>query len=182
MIALGCALTTEPPLLRLGVPVPFLLLARPCRASAVIDVLGADGLYRDPLWRVTVELSALEQELLRCWWVHRLQFVAHAGDAAISTTQSYSRLEHSLGLLALTGHFDPDDHTALAAALRHDVVTYHLSHTFEGVAGLNHHPLGAELRPGRKRAVRFTERWECWRSLSRCRRPGRPSLIWIPGW
>jgi len=33
--------------------------------SDVADVLGIGGIYRDPLWRVTVELTSLERELLR---------------------------------------------------------------------------------------------------------------------
>ncbi|TCP57173.1 hypothetical protein EV191_1011126 [Tamaricihabitans halophyticus] len=107
-------------------------------------MLGAGGLYRDPLWRVDVELSSLEQELLRSWWVRRLGLIAHAGAASIATTQSYTRLEHSLGLLALTAHFAPNDHTARAAALLHDVGHLPLSHTFEGVSGLDHHQLGAQ--------------------------------------
>ena len=111
--------------------------------SAATDTLGTSGVFRDPLWRVTVTLTALEQELLRCWWVRRLGFIAHAGAAVITTTQSYSRLEHSLGLLALVAHFDPNDQVARAAALLHDVGHLPFSHTFENVAGLNHHELGA---------------------------------------
>ncbi|WP_344131778.1 HD domain-containing protein [Saccharopolyspora halophila] len=109
---------------------------------AVADVLGRDGAYRDPVWQLTVQLTPVERELMTCWWVRRLHFVAHAGAAAIGTTQTYSRLEHSLGLLALTAHFTPDDRTARVAALLHDVGHLPLSHTFEGVAGLDHHDLG----------------------------------------
>lgn len=116
----------------------------PSVRPAVADVLGSDGTYRDPVWRLSTELTPLEQELLRCWWVRRLGFVAHAGAATVSAAQSYSRLEHSLGLLALTAHFSPTDHVARAAALLHDVGHLPLSHTFEGVTGLDHHRLGAE--------------------------------------
>jgi len=119
--------------------------------SDVADVLGIGGIYRDPLWRVTVELTPLEQELLRSWWVRRLAFVAHAGAAAMTTVQTYSRLEHSLGVLALVAHFDPGDACTRAAALLHDIGHLPMSHTFEGVAGLDHHQLGAtriaELAP-----------------------------------
>ncbi len=119
--------------------------------SDVADVLGIGGIYRDPLWRVIVELTALERELLRCWWVRRLAFVAHAGAAAITTVQTYSRLEHSLGVLALVSHFDSGDTCTRAAALLHDIGHLPMSHTFEGVAGLKHHQLGAariaELAP-----------------------------------
>jgi uncharacterized protein len=112
--------------------------------SAATDTLGSSGVFQDPLWRVPVRLTALEQELLRCWWVRRLGFIAHAGAAVITTTQSYSRLEHSLGLLALVAHFDPDDQVARAAALLHDIGHLPFSHTFEGVAGLSHHQLGVD--------------------------------------
>ncbi|GAA2097704.1 HD domain-containing protein [Streptomyces albiaxialis] len=112
-------------------------------APAIADVLGTDGVFRDPMWRVTVELSGLERELLGTWWVRRLGFVAHAGAASMAATQSYTRLEHSLGLLALTAHFAPGDAVARAAALLHDVGHLPLSHTFEGVAGLDHHRIGA---------------------------------------
>ena len=108
------------------------------------DTLGADGIWVDPLWRIEVSLTVLERELLRTWWVRRLAFVAHAGAASITTTQTYSRLEHSLGVLALVAHFAPDDHEARAAALLHDVGHLPFSHTLEGIAGLDHHRLGAE--------------------------------------
>lgn len=106
------------------------------------DTLGLDGYYVDPLWRVQVELSPLERDLLRSWWVRRLAFVAHAGAASITTTQSYSRLEHSLGVLALVVHFAAEDTVARAAALLHDVGHLPFSHTPEGLAGLDHHALG----------------------------------------
>ncbi|WP_164088477.1 HD domain-containing protein [Frondihabitans sp. 762G35] len=108
------------------------------------DTLGIDGLYVDPLWRITVRLTPLERDLLRTWWVRRLGFVAHAGAATVTTTQSYSRLTHSLGLLSLVAHFAEDDEVARAAALVHDIGHPPFSHTFEGVHGLDHHVLGTE--------------------------------------
>ncbi len=48
-----------------------------------------------------------------------------------------------MGVLALAAHFAPEDGLARAAALLHDVGHLPLSHTFEGVAGLDHHALGA---------------------------------------
>lgn len=65
------------------------------RVIGVADTLGAGGVFIDPVWRVQVDLTPLERDLLRSWWVRRLGFVVHAGAAAISSTQSYSRLEHS---------------------------------------------------------------------------------------
>ncbi len=58
--------------------------------------------------------------------------------------QTYSRLDHSLGLFALVGHFAPEDYTTRAAALLHDVGHLPLSHTLEGVLGLDHHDLGVD--------------------------------------
>jgi hypothetical protein len=112
--------------------------------DGVADTLGLDGIYDDPMWRHRVCLSALEQDLLRCWWVRRLAFITHAGAASLTSTQSYSRLEHSLGLLTLVHALDPGDELARAAALVHDVGHLPLSHTFEGVAGLDHHQIGRD--------------------------------------
>ncbi len=64
-----------------------------------VDTLGNDGVYFDPLSRIEVRLTATEQRLLRTWPVRRLAFIAHAGAASITTVQTYSRLEHSLGVL-----------------------------------------------------------------------------------
>lgn len=106
------------------------------------DLTGQGGSYWDPLWRIRVELSELERELLRCWPVRRLAFVAHAGASAVVSTQSTSRLEHTLGVLALTAHFAPEDEVARAAALLHDIGHLPLSHTLEGLEGWDHHELG----------------------------------------
>ncbi|MEK6312093.1 MAG: HD domain-containing protein [Curtobacterium sp.] len=107
-----------------------------------VDTLGHDGVWFDPLWRVEVALTRTERALLTAWPVRRLAFVAHAGAASITTTQAYSRLEHSLGVLALVAHFAPDDHDARVTALLHDVGHLPFSHTLEGIAGLEHHTLG----------------------------------------
>lgn len=106
------------------------------------DVLGQDGMYWDPLWRVAVRLTPVEQELLRCWPVRRLGFVAFAGASSMASTQSGTRLEHSLGVFALAAHFAPHDHLARAAALLHDVGHLPFSHTLEGIGGFEHHALG----------------------------------------
>ncbi|MFE6777413.1 HD domain-containing protein [Streptomyces sp. NPDC057676] len=65
-------------------------------------------------------------------------------------------------MLALVAHFRPDDEALRAAALLHDVGHPPLSHTAEGLAGLDHHTIGARplraeppaLRPGRARGPR----------------------------
>ncbi|MFT4230754.1 MAG: HD domain-containing protein [Microbacterium sp.] len=112
------------------------------RMGDCADTLGVGGVYVDPLWRIEVALLPVEQQLLRSWWVRRLGFIAHAGAASITTTQSYSRLEHSLGLLALVANFSPQDATTRVTALLHDVGHLPFSHTLEGLAALNHHELG----------------------------------------
>lgn len=82
--------------------------------SGVGDVLGCGGANPDPLWRIRVQLTGLERELMACWPVRRLAHVAHAGVAAALSTQTCSRLEHSLGLLALVAHFTPEDRVTRA--------------------------------------------------------------------
>ncbi|WP_433663070.1 HD domain-containing protein [Nocardia sp. CA-128927] len=113
-------------------------------ACSVAGILGRDDWYRDPMWGVAFRLTPLERELLRTWEVRRLQFIAHAGAAVMTTHQTYTRLEHSLGLLSLAVHFAPDDLVGRVAALLHDIGHLPFSHTFEGVAGLNHHELGRQ--------------------------------------
>lgn len=94
------------------------------------------------MWRVRFELTSLECALLASWPVRRLAFVAHAGAYSAVSNQTYSRLEHSLGLLALVCYFAPQDQVARAAALLHDIGHLPLSHTFEGIRSLDHHQLG----------------------------------------
>jgi hypothetical protein len=125
------------------------VLGEDCGAVAVgpvpTNVVGVCEVFTDPLWRISVHLSPVEVDLLRSEPLRRLHFVAHGGASTISTLQSYSRLEHTLGVLALVSHFRPDDQVLRAAALVHDIGHMPLSHTFEGVAGLNHHSIGTDL-------------------------------------
>ncbi|MGW5352152.1 HD domain-containing protein [Streptomyces sp. NPDC004031] len=109
------------------------------------SVGGRGERFTDPLWGVTVRLSPLETELLRSAPVRRLHLVAHGGASSITTLQSYSRLEHSLGVLALAAHFRPDDRLLRAAALLHDVGHLPFSHSLEGLGGWDHHTIGARL-------------------------------------
>ncbi|NLU70522.1 HD domain-containing protein [Streptomyces sp. HNM0574] len=108
-------------------------------------VAGRAREFTDPLWRVRVALRPVEAELLRTAPLRRLHSVAHAGASALTTLQTYSRLEHTLGVLALVAHFRPEDEPLRAAALLHDIGHLPLSHSAEGVAGLDHHALGARL-------------------------------------
>ncbi|WP_330316089.1 HD domain-containing protein [Streptomyces platensis] len=52
---------------------------------------------------------------------------------------------HSCGVLALVAHFRPEDELLRVAALLHDIGNLPLSHTLEGVAGLDHHAIGVQL-------------------------------------
>ncbi|MDT0484526.1 HD domain-containing protein [Streptomyces doebereineriae] len=109
------------------------------------NVVGLCEVFTDPLWRISVHLTPVEVDLLRSEPLRRLHFIAHGGASTISTLQSYSRLEHSLGVLALVSHFRRDDQVLRVAALVHDIGHLPLSHTFEGVADLNHHAIGTDL-------------------------------------
>ncbi|WP_145905864.1 HD domain-containing protein [Kitasatospora viridis] len=110
--------------------------------------VGARPEFTDPLWRVRVRLNPVESALLRTEPLRRLHFVVHGGASALTTLQSYSRLEHTLGVLALVAHFRPTDAALRVAALLHDVGHLPLSHTFEGLAGLDHHAIGLRLLDG----------------------------------
>lgn len=105
-------------------------------------LLGETERYFDPVWRVEVLLSPLEQELLAHPFVRRLAHIAHAGAASLLSVQTYSRLEHSLGVLALVSHLRPEDRVMRVAALVHDVGHLPLSHTLERAFGVSHHDLG----------------------------------------
>jgi hypothetical protein len=109
------------------------------------NAVGIGESFTDPLWRITVRPSPVEVDLLRTEPLRRLHFVAHGGASAVSTLQSYSRLEHTLGVFALAAHFRPEDEALRVAALLHDIGHLPLSHTVEGIAGLDHHAIGMRL-------------------------------------
>jgi HD superfamily phosphohydrolase len=120
---------------------PVLVVPGPVPASTV----GMSGEYLDPLWRIPVALRPVEIDLLCSAALRRLHFIAHGGASIVTTLQSYSRLEHTLGVFALVTHFHPEDTSLRVAALLHDIGHLPLSHTFEGLAGLNHHALGMDM-------------------------------------
>ncbi|HEU5130164.1 MAG TPA: HD domain-containing protein [Glycomyces sp.] len=109
------------------------------------NVVGIGASFTDPLWRIAVRLRPVEVDLLRTGPLRRLHFIAHGGASAVSTLQSYSRLEHTLGVFALAAHFRPGDEPLRVAALLHDIGHLPLSHTVEGLAGLDHHDIGMRL-------------------------------------
>ncbi|MGW9171762.1 HD domain-containing protein [Streptomyces decoyicus] len=109
------------------------------------NVVGMSPVFTDPLWRISVRLNPVEVDLLRTEPLRRLHFVAHGGASTLSTLQSYSRLEHTLGVLALVAHFRPEDQLLRVAALLHDIGHLPLSHTLEGISGLDHHAIGLRL-------------------------------------
>ncbi|MEU6329908.1 HD domain-containing protein [Streptomyces sp. NPDC047049] len=109
------------------------------------NVVGLSPVFTDTLWRIAVRLTPVETDLLRTAPLRRLHFVAHGGASTLSTLQSYSRLEHTLGVLALVAHFRPEDELLRVAALLHDIGHLPLSHTLEGVSGLDHHAIGLRL-------------------------------------
>jgi uncharacterized protein len=101
----------------------------------------ANALY-EPLWNLRVELTATESQLLRHRLVRRLHFIAHAGAASLTTAQTYSRLEHVIGVFSLVSHFRPRDLPLRSAALLHDLGHLPLSHTLEGLYGYHHRVAG----------------------------------------
>ncbi|WP_327701152.1 HD domain-containing protein [Streptomyces decoyicus] len=109
------------------------------------NVVGLSPVFTDPLWRISVCLNPVEVDLLRTEPLRRLHFIAHGGASTLSTLQSYSRLEHTLGVFALVAHFRPEDELLRVAALLHDIGHLPLSHTLEGISGLDHHAIGLRL-------------------------------------
>lgn len=100
---------------------------------------GAEKTLWEPLWRLSTELSPLEQALLATFPLRRLHFLAHNGSSAILTGHNASRLQHTLGVFSLIAHFQPDKPLLRAAALLHDIGHYPFSHTLEHLPGVDHH-------------------------------------------
>ena len=97
---------------------------------------GRDGALWSPLWRVRIELTTAEQALLQSWPLRRLHFLHHNGASAFAYPLTVSRLQHTLGVLALIAHFRPDDWALRVAALLHDVGHYPFCHSAELVPRL----------------------------------------------
>ncbi|WP_238651577.1 HD domain-containing protein [Paenibacillus piscarius] len=71
--------------------------------------------------------------------MRRLHYIRHGGASFINTHHTFSRLQHTLGVFALTAHFEPDNRTLRAAALLHDIGHAPFSHTLESIPGVDHH-------------------------------------------
>ncbi|MEK3713184.1 HD domain-containing protein [Paenibacillus sp. FSL R7-0333] len=97
-----------------------------------------DEIY-EPLWKLRIQLTDEEKALLRSKKVRRLHYIRHGGASFINTHHTFSRLQHTLGVFALTAHFEPDNHTLRAAALLHDIGHAPFSHTLESLPGVDHH-------------------------------------------
>jgi hypothetical protein len=102
---------------------------------------GRDGILWAPLWRVRVDLTPVEQALLQTWPLRRLHFLHHNGASSFTYPLFASRLQHTLGVLALAAHFCPADQPLRAAALLHDVGHYPFCHSAEMVSGVDHHAM-----------------------------------------
>jgi putative nucleotidyltransferase with HDIG domain len=102
---------------------------------------GRDGVLWSPLWRLRVELTPPERALLQTWPLRRLHFLHHNGASVFAYPLTVSRLQHTLGVLALVAHFAPDDVPLRVAALLHDVGHYPFCHSAELVPGVDHHAM-----------------------------------------
>ena len=100
---------------------------------------GNNGVLWSPLWHVCVALTPLERALLQTWSLHRLHYVHHNGASIFAYPLHVSRLQHTLGVLALVAHFRPEDIPLRTAALLHDVGHFPFCHSAEGVANVDHH-------------------------------------------
>lgn len=100
---------------------------------------GGRGVLQEPMYRLEIALTPLERALLDAAPLRRLHHVAHAGASALATPYVQSRLQHVLGVFALTATLAPDEPDVRAAALLHDVGHAPFSHSLEGLAGVDHH-------------------------------------------
>lgn len=99
----------------------------------------------EPLWQLNVHLLDAERALLRSKAVRRLHFIRHAGAFFINSHHTYSRLQHTLGVFALTVHFEPNNKALRVAALLHDTGHAPFSHTLESIEGVDHHSWTQEV-------------------------------------
>ncbi|WP_150276027.1 HD domain-containing protein [Paenibacillus tepidiphilus] len=97
-----------------------------------------DEIY-EPLWKLQIQLFDEEKALLRSMKLRRLHYIRHGGASFINTHHTYSRLQHSLGVFALTAHYEPHNRALRAAALLHDIGHAPFSHTLESLEGVDHH-------------------------------------------
>ncbi|KDP91823.1 hypothetical protein W824_04960 [Clavibacter cf. michiganensis LMG 26808] len=112
---------------------------------ADVPLLGDADTYFDAVWQVQVALTPLEFALLRRPEIRRLFRIVHAGASSIYSVQTYSRLEHSLGLLAVFSVLQPQQPLLRIAALVHDVGHSPLSHSLEHAMGEDHHRVGDRI-------------------------------------
>jgi len=105
---------------------------------------GHAHVVREPIWGLVTPLLPLERRLVRSPLLRRLHFVAHGGVAALSSGYVHTRLQHVLGVFALTARFAPNDRHARVAALLHDVGHPPFSHALEALPGVDHHRWTAE--------------------------------------
>jgi len=105
---------------------------------------GHKGVLWSPLWRLRISLTPVEQALLKTWPLRRLHFIHHNGASTFVYPLFVSRLQHTLGVLALVAHFVPQDSALRVAALLHDVGHFPFCHSAELIPGVDHHAMTRE--------------------------------------
>ncbi|WP_248928772.1 HD domain-containing protein [Paenibacillus hamazuiensis] len=102
--------------------------------------MGTGRLF-EPLYRLETQPHPLEAELLATPALRRLKLLHHYGAGSLCTPVVHSRLEHTMGVWALTAHFFPRDLELRLAALLHDAGHLPFSHAVEKPLGVSHHAL-----------------------------------------
>ncbi|OME92287.1 HD domain-containing protein [Paenibacillus lautus] len=69
--------------------------------------------------------------------LRRLHLVRHGGAFFINSHHTFSRLQHTLGVFALTAHFEPDNRVLRVAALLHDIGHPPFSQTLDSLEGVS---------------------------------------------
>ncbi|MED4082725.1 HD domain-containing protein [Halalkalibacterium halodurans] len=99
----------------------------------------------EPFYRLTIELTECEREIIGSRPFKRLAHLHHYGAAALRTPVTHSRYEHTIGVWSLTAHFFPSDQLLRLVALLHDIGHLPFSHAVEQPLGFNHHLLTERL-------------------------------------
>lgn len=97
------------------------------------------GTIYEPLYKLNTKPLDWELELINSKPIRRLKHLYHFGGAALLSSVTHSRYEHTLGVWSLVAYYFPQDFKLRAAALLHDTGHYPFSHALERALDLNHH-------------------------------------------
>ncbi|WP_281885988.1 HD domain-containing protein [Paenibacillus sp. YYML68] len=108
--------------------------------SPVLQAFNEDTIW-EPLYRLHVTVTRCERELFQNDRIRRLKHIHHYGAGALISPVIHSRLEHTIGVWALSKRFFPEWPELHIACILHDIGHLPFSHTLERTLHLSHHSL-----------------------------------------